>query len=668
MVKIEEVKENPTLCLNMIVKNESKIIERLLESVINIIDTYCICDTGSTDNTIELIETFFKNRNIPGRIVIEPFKNFEHNRTHALKSCYGMSDYILLLDADMILQVNNFNKSAVLNSGDVFTILQGTPYFYYKNVRIVKNIENIKYIGVTHEYLSTPNELRKMDIKKEELFIKDVGDGGAKSDKLERDIRLLTEGIKNEPKNGRYYFYLANTYKENKQYEKAIETYLAKIDLGGWNQEIWQSFYKIGHCYKDLKNDHMAIDHYKKCSEIIPERLENRYQIINLYRNKGENKKAYEMYQEANKYLIKHLKKEIDRDDYLFLENDIYIYKLIYEYTIIAYYNNIRNIDTEVIGVMNNCPDGNIINNLLGNYKFYASKLESTKNINISATFNYKDFLMKSSSTSLLYDKENEQYYGNMRFVNYTINKDGTYLGCNKHVLTINKKIRLDSNFNILSEETIYPHKTDYYMGYEDVRLYFFNNKLYFTGISKQITNKIGVSFGEYELLNNIIFATEYSQTFKNTECEKNWSLLEYENKLCVIYSYNPLIICTFNDKKRELEILKINTNMPMLFKHARGSSNGVLYENEYYFIIHFVSYTQPRNYYHLLCVFDINMNLLRYSNIFKFSDLQIEYCLSLIIHDNNIIIPYSTFDSTTNIGIYSLEYINSLLIYKNNT
>ena len=46
-----------------------------------------------------------------------------------------------------------------------------------------------------------------------------------------------------------------------------------------------------------------------------------------------------------------------------------YIYKLIYEYTIIAYYNNIRNIDTEVIGVMNNCPDGNIINNLLGNYK-----------------------------------------------------------------------------------------------------------------------------------------------------------------------------------------------------------------------------------------------------------------------------------------------------------
>ena len=41
----------PTICLNMIVKNESAIIERLFDSVLHILDTYCICDTGSTDNT-----------------------------------------------------------------------------------------------------------------------------------------------------------------------------------------------------------------------------------------------------------------------------------------------------------------------------------------------------------------------------------------------------------------------------------------------------------------------------------------------------------------------------------------------------------------------------------------------------------------------------------------
>ena len=51
----------PTICLNMIVKNETQIIQRLLESVLPIIDCYLICDTGSTDNTIELIDNFVRS-------------------------------------------------------------------------------------------------------------------------------------------------------------------------------------------------------------------------------------------------------------------------------------------------------------------------------------------------------------------------------------------------------------------------------------------------------------------------------------------------------------------------------------------------------------------------------------------------------------------------------
>ena len=47
----------PTLCLNMIVKNESRIIHRLLNSVKDIIDCFCICDTGSTDNTVAVSYT-----------------------------------------------------------------------------------------------------------------------------------------------------------------------------------------------------------------------------------------------------------------------------------------------------------------------------------------------------------------------------------------------------------------------------------------------------------------------------------------------------------------------------------------------------------------------------------------------------------------------------------
>ena len=50
-----------TICLNMIVKNEGHIITRLLKSVLPIIDTYVICDTGSTDDTPQIITNFLEN-------------------------------------------------------------------------------------------------------------------------------------------------------------------------------------------------------------------------------------------------------------------------------------------------------------------------------------------------------------------------------------------------------------------------------------------------------------------------------------------------------------------------------------------------------------------------------------------------------------------------------
>jgi glycosyltransferase involved in cell wall biosynthesis len=85
----------PTICLNMIVKNESRVIERLLTSVAPLIDAYCICDTGSTDNTIEIIESFMTKRKIPGKIVHEPFRDFGYNRTFAAKAAAEIPVWII---------------------------------------------------------------------------------------------------------------------------------------------------------------------------------------------------------------------------------------------------------------------------------------------------------------------------------------------------------------------------------------------------------------------------------------------------------------------------------------------------------------------------------------------------------------------------------------------
>ena len=93
---------------------------------------------------------------------------------------------------------------------------------------------------------------------------------------------------------------------------------------------------------------------------------------------------------------------------------------------------------------------------------------------------------------------------------------------------------------------------------------------------------------------------------------------------------------------------------MPEYFKDVRGSTNGVEYNNEIWFICHIVDYGTPRIYYHLFTVFDKNtMELIKWSKLFKFDDDKIEYTLGLIVDDSRIIISYSKWDNKPTIGIY---------------
>jgi glycosyltransferase involved in cell wall biosynthesis len=160
----------------MIVKNESNTITRLFDSVIHLIDCYCICDTGSTDDTVSIIYRYFKEKQIPGKIVYQDFVDFSHNRNYALEAALDMAEYLLLLDADMILQTFNLNwKKEELGKYDAYYLFQGNDTYFYKNIRIIRN-KNIQYIGATHEYLSTPSYFSFYEVMKSQLFILDIGD------------------------------------------------------------------------------------------------------------------------------------------------------------------------------------------------------------------------------------------------------------------------------------------------------------------------------------------------------------------------------------------------------------------------------------------------------------------------------------------------------------
>ncbi|MBO1626028.1 glycosyltransferase [Bacillus arachidis] len=262
------IKSEKKICLCMIVKNESKIIERCLNPTKSIIDFVSICDTGSTDGTPEIIENWCRENNIPGTVHHEPFKNFGYNRSLAVslaQKTYPEADYLLLLDADMILEVKpHFDKRSL--DKDQYLTMQYDSQIKFWLSRLLKTSLPWRSVGVTHEYWDIdyanlkPNQLTSIYTteKLDSLIINDHGDGGSKSDKFERDKRLLLEGL-NDPTTlpglkVRYMFYLAQTLSILNELDEAIKWYKKRVEAGGWVEEVFYSLLQIGLCYERLAN------------------------------------------------------------------------------------------------------------------------------------------------------------------------------------------------------------------------------------------------------------------------------------------------------------------------------------------------------------------------------------------------------------------------------
>ena len=578
-----------------------------------------------------------------------------------------MSDYVLLLDADMILEINNFDKSK-LKEADTFCLLQGNDSFYYQNMRIVKNNGLYKYIGVTHEYVSSPPGNHNVNIKKDELFIRDIGDGGSKADKFERDIRLLLDGLKEEPNNVRYHFYLANSYKDSGHFNEAIEYYNKRIALGDWEQEVWYSYYNIANIYEAQGKMSDAIVYWLKGYNHNPLRLENIHKLVQYYRIIGECKTAKMFYDLAKNAM----KQGIQKDNYLFLANDVYTYKFEYEYSIIACYLGITNINDEIVSIFNNSDDSNIINNTFSNMKFYKDILKHKQLIDLSCRdkrpINNIETEFFSSSSSIMHNKDNSGYRMNIRMVNYWINTGGGYLNCDEHIMTNNKYIELDKDFNITHEKLfdLEYDKDARYLGVEDIRIFKNDNNdhLTYLGTSQHKDGKIGMLYGDYDPASNHLQTTEVKPSFCDSWCEKNWVHVNYNNENHIIYKWAPLDICKINKETNKLDIVESKPKMPKIFGHVRGSSPGFRYKNEYWFILHLVSYETPRHYYHIFAVFDENLNFLRHSAPFKFNGECIEYTLGIIVEDDRVIVPFSTWDRTTMLAVYDKSYIDGIIKY----
>ena len=686
-------KHQPTLCLNMIVKNESRIIERLLQSVVSVIDTYCICDTGSTDDTVEIITSFFNKAGLTGKIVREPFRDFGYNRTFALNACIDMEnvDYMLLLDADMIFQLNPAISPSVFKymlKNDAYTIFQGSDSFYYKNMRIVKNRKGITYWGVTHEYVALPNGSTQGNIDRDVAFINDIGDGGSKANKFARDVELLKNGLKELPNNDRYTFYLANTYHDAGQFHSALEMYRKRVEIGGWHEEIWYSYYRIGKCYEHMSNMSGAIEAWMEAYNVFPNRVENLCEIIKYYRENGKNNLAYAFYLLADKS-----RKTYPNIDYLFTDKDSYEYKLDFELSIIGYYTNPENYNMpKCCMTVINHPNinENAVQNVLSNYKFYTPALcdESVDALNISVlqtigdTLNADlDEMYPTTPTLCLNAPGGDILTVLKRFVNYKIDETGGYVNKNQ-IITKNvvSTFRLNNSSNKLEKieeepEFLLNYNTvldNIYVGLEDVRLYE-NDGTIFYNCNRGINyNSIRVEHGQ---ISKSAKSTENSvllQKSGSSDIEKNWVIIEHkDDTIYCIYKWFPLTIGKIvkgnqaDEHPTLFETIREHPT-PRSFKHLRGSTNGVRIGNEIWFLCHTVSYEDRRYYYQMFVVVDAETYIpKKYTPLFTFEKKKVEYSLGFVyLEDLDVLlIGYSLMDCETKYMTVDLDSIKDMLI-----
>ena len=709
----------PTLCLNMIVKNESKVILRMLESVAPIIDSFCICDTGSTDNTVEIIQTFFQSKKIPGKIIYEPFKDFGHNRTVALQAAAtlpsNIAEYVLLMDADMVLwrhpdyTVEAFKSKLI--SFYAFHLYQGSDTFKYKNTRIVKNHTGFTYWGVTHEYVNVPEGMNIVYeyFDPKWVFIQDIGDGGSKGDKYERDIKLLTQGLIDKPNNDRYTFYLANSYRDNGENDKAIETYRKRIEIGGWIEEIWQSYYSIGRCYRNIGNQSEAIIAWMDAYHIFPNRIENLYEIINHYRVAGKNTLAYHFY-----LLAEESRQKYSDRDHLFTLMDIYEYKIDYELSIIGYYCNKDNHDLQqacMKTIAHKSVTDGIFRNVLSNYKFYTANIAEyalpihDKNKDALQEIGKKllqpylgEFV--SSTPSLCWDAKTSELVVCVRYVNYHINDKGEYINrdqiTTKNVIARFQNVSSDPR-NIWSKvpgEFELKYTTEYdsrYVGLEDVRLFsydkekgvgegrgriIYNANRGFDGATPPVSHadsRMAVEHGwivSPSTVNSKILQYNHQRTL-----EKNWVLfggtadVDIPNtiKLKGIYSWSPLVVGTVCPNMGKFTETHRFENMPHFFKDVRCSTCGVTIGDEIWFIGHIVSYEERRYYYHIVLVLDATTyQLKKYTKLWRFEkDQKVEYTLGFVHFSdtNRFLIGYSVMDRETKFLMMSRHIFDDMMI-----
>jgi len=293
------------LCI--MVKNAGPQFRDMLKDNLNIIDKWTILDTGSTDETINIIQDVLVGKK-EGHLYQEPFINFRDSRNRLLDLAGNDCKFIIMLDDTYIV---NGDLRKFLNEvrsdqySNTFTLMIRSDDTKYGSNRVIKSDTGLRYIHKIHEVISDKNNINVV-IPEERTFINDRRFDYMEKRTMERkqlDLKLLFEELEEDPYDPRAYYYLAQTYNLLEDYEKAYYFFMKRCEFinAGFLQERVDAAFEAARVanFKLNKPWEECEKLYLKAFKIDESRPESLYFIGIHYYLENQYTTAYEYFKKG---------------------------------------------------------------------------------------------------------------------------------------------------------------------------------------------------------------------------------------------------------------------------------------------------------------------------------------------------------------------------------
>jgi tetratricopeptide (TPR) repeat protein len=306
-----------------------------------LVDFVAISDTGSTDETQEIIRGWLKANKVDGFVCTDRWTGFAHNRNKALEalSLYPKVDYAFVIDADDTLEIAPAFDVAAFKAAmtfDIYDLMVHHAGVIHPRPQIFRNKPGYHWVGVLHEYLDAPEGFTRALEPSLIIHASIEGSRNADPKKFHKDAEILKKALKTE-KNGflraRYTFYLAQSYRDAEDPAKALKYYLNRSKMGFYDQEVYialleaiRAYTKIG---KVQARHDGPFDCFEQAIKIMPNRVEADHAYAFLCRQVGANKDGMEA---ARRGL------DLSAPGGLFIQPWIYDYGLRDEFAVNAYW------------------------------------------------------------------------------------------------------------------------------------------------------------------------------------------------------------------------------------------------------------------------------------------------------------------------------------------